>query len=97
MKRLKIVHIIILVNVAISVGLPCFTIIHNTAGKGVDAEAIAYLLGLSFLAFSLANLFIGFIIHLGGDAVEWKKGFLLSGGILVLLSVLSFGCGMIFP
>ncbi len=53
----------------------------------------ALALGLVCLGGGLLNLFLFFLAYVSSSK-EWGKGFLLSGGILLLLSGISCGTGL---
>ena len=89
MKNLKLVHKIILVNVAIAFVIAIYYKIMQ--GTGVPGDfALAF--GVICLFGGIADLFLSLILFIGSSR-EWSKGFLFSAGILLLLSGISCGVG----
>ena len=95
MNKLKLPHKILLSNIALVILVTVYVLIQNASTSSLDKEAFAYLFGLSCLGIGLVDLFIGVILVIGVDLNEWRSGFLISGGILLLLSGISCGGGLL--
>jgi hypothetical protein len=85
MKNWRLAYRIAFINCAIVVAIGII------AGL-LNVPDFAFALGLICLGGGLLNLFLSFIAYISGSK-EWAKGFLLSGGILLLLSGISCGTG----
>jgi hypothetical protein len=88
-KNLKPFQKIILIHIGIAFLIAIYyTLTQGTEGAGDFALAF----GIICLLSGIADLFISLILFFASSR-EWSKGFLLSGGILLLLSGLSCGLG----
>ena len=89
MKNLSPFQKIVLVHIAVAFLIAVYYTI--TEGSG-DATDFALGFGIVCLLSSIADLFISLILFIASSR-EWGKGFLLSGGVLLLLSGASCGIG----
>lgn len=76
---------------AINTGIVVFIGLMCAAFNGYDDFGLV--LGIICLLGALIDLVIGFFVFLAGSK-SWGKGFLMSGGILLLLSGISCGTGL---
>ena len=95
MRNLKLQHKILLANIALAILVTVYVLFRYSSSGNTDKEAFAYVFGLACLGIGLVDLFIGVILVMGGDSNEWRSGFLISGGILLLLSGISCGGGLL--
>jgi len=89
MKNFKPFQKIIIVHVAIAFVIAIY---YTIAEAGGSPGEFALAFGIICLLSGILDLFISLILFLASSR-EWGKGFLLSGGILLLLSGLSCGIG----
>ena len=87
MKNWKLAYRVTLINCAIVIFIGIIIGILNAE------DGFGFALGIVCLGGGLLDLFLGLIIFLSG-AKELGKGFLNSGGILLLLSGISCGTGL---
>ena len=92
MKNLKPFQKILLVHVALAFVIAVFFSL-TEGTSGADDFALAF--GIICLLGGIADLFISVILFIASSP-EWGKGFLLSGGVLLLLSGLSCSIGAAF-
>ena len=92
MQSLKLVHKIILANIAIALVVAVYYTI--TLGTG-EASDFALGFGVACLLGGIVDLFVSLFLFIASSK-EWSKGFLLSAGALLLLSGItcSIGAGM---
>jgi hypothetical protein len=89
MQNLKLVHKIILANIAISLLFAIYYAVTQAPGQ---ASEFALAFGVICLLVGIADLFVSLILFMASSG-EWSKGFLFSGGILLLLSGITCGIG----
>jgi len=87
-KNLKPFQKLILIHVAIALVVA----VYYSVTQKTDAVEFALAFGVMCLLGGIADLFISVILFIAASR-EWGKGFLLSGGVLLLLSGLSCGIG----
>lgn len=87
MKNWKLAYRVTFINCAIVIFIGIVVGLFNAA------NGFAFALGIVCLGGALLNFFLSLIIYLSGSK-ELAKGFLLSGGILLLLSGISCGTGL---
>jgi hypothetical protein len=85
MKNWRLAYRIAFIDCAIVVGI-------GISAGFLNRTDFAIVLGIVCLGGGMLNLFTSFIAYVS-SAKEWAKGFLLSGGILLLLSGISCGTG----
>ena len=87
MKKLNLVQTIILANIAIALLIAIYYAVTQGTGQAGDF-ALAF--GVICLLVGIADLFVSLILFMASSG-EWSKGFLFSGGILLLLSGITCG------
>jgi hypothetical protein len=87
MKNWKVAYKVTFINCAVVI------LIGVIVGAFNAADGFGFALGIVCLAGGLIDLFVAFVVYLSGSK-ELAKGFLLSGGILLLLSGISCGTAL---
>lgn len=95
MNNLKLVHKVLLVNLAIAIVLTILMVLSSGGYFAGSGGETAFAFGLVCLGSGIINMGLGFILLLAGNK-EWRNGFLLSGAALLLLSGISCGGGAAF-
>ena len=95
MSNLKLPHKILLANIALAFLIAVIEIIRFSSSASAYKEAFTFVFGLTCLGVGILDLLIGVILVTSGEKNEWRSGFLISGGILLLLSGISCGGGLL--
>ena len=93
MNNLKLSYKIVMANIAIAFIIAIF--VSLTSGGFHTANDFAFGFGLVCLGSGFINLILG-LASLVAHTKEWRYGFFISCGILLLLSGISCGGGLAF-
>ena len=89
---MKLANKIVLVNIAVVVFITIIILLTSGEFSYNRGSDTAFAFGIVCLLWGIFTIFIGLIL-LAIRKKEWWQGFLLSGGVLLLLSGISCGGG----